>query len=510
MDKPAENWFFGGKLSLWIVIAVLILIGGGIRFYDLTDLPLDFHPTRQLYSALKARGMYFNLLPTDGRGTEAEVAIHQWQSIQEIEPPVLEFLTAMLYRGLGEQLWYARALSILFWLAGSFPLFLLARRLSGNNGAIVALAFYLFVPYGIIASRSFQPDPLMVSLIISALWAMVEWQAKGGWKWAITAGLLTGAAIFVKNVAVFPLFFGILLHTLPGNFRQKIKNPQYWGIAGLAVFPTLFYTLYGLLGAGFLGQQFSFRFFPNLWIDPVFYLRWKEQIDAVIGFGTFMFALTGMFLAPKNGRGLLQGIWIGYLMYSMTFAYHTITHDYYQLMLIPICALSLAPVVETASHKIMENFSGSSAFRLAQGFFAVVLLLAMSIQVWNARVDLARKDYRAEAQRWASIGGQINQLGNPGPVLTIAEDYGYRLAYWGWQEVEAWLDAGDLNLRSMDGREIDLQTKFLEKASGKTYLVVTQMNKLDDQPEIKAFVFENFPEVISTDDFVVFDLGNQE
>ena len=325
MDKSAEDWFFGGKFSLWIVIAVLILIGAGIRFYDLTDLPLDFHPTRQLYSALKARGMYFNLLPAEVGGTQAEIAINQWRSIQEIEPPVLEFLTALLYRALGEQLWYARALSILFWLAGSIPLFLLARRLSGNNGALVALGFYLFVPYGIIASRSFQPDPLMVSLMISALWAIAEWQAKGGWKWAITAGLLTGATLFVKNVAVFPLFFGILLTTLPGNFRQKLHDPQYWSIAGLAALPTLAYTFYGLFGAGFLGQQFAFRFFPNLWLDPVFYLRWKEQIDAVIGFGTFMFALTGMFLAPRPGRGLLQGIWIGYVIYSMTFAYHTIT-----------------------------------------------------------------------------------------------------------------------------------------------------------------------------------------
>lgn len=510
MDKSAKQWFFGNKTTLWITVAVLILIGAGIRFYDLTDLPLDFHPTRQLYSALKARGMFYNTQPPDQGNLQREIAIRQLNSIQEIEPPVLEYLSVLLYRSFGEQLWFARALSILFWVMGSIPLFLLARRISGSSGALVALGFYLFVPYGIIASRSFQPDPLMVSLMISALWAIAEWQEKRGWKWAIAAGGFAGAAIFVKNVAVFPLFFSISFLTLPGQFRQRLKDPQFWVIAGIASLPTAAYTLYGVMGAGFLGQQFAFRFFPNLLIDPVFYLRWKEQIDAVIGFGTFMFALTGIFLIDKFEKGLLLGLWFGYFLYSMIFAYHTITHDYYQLMLIPITALSLSPIVEIASRKIDENLYGGLSTFMTRGFLAGMLLLAMSIQVWNTRVDLARKDYRDEAQHWRTIGNEINLLGNPGPVLTIAEDYGYRLAYWGWQEVEAWLDTGDLNLRALDSREIELNSKFLEKANGKTYLVVTQMNKLNAQPEIKTFVFENYPIVISNDEYLVFDLGIQK
>ena len=48
---------------LWLGLALLaFLLGLAVRLYDLTDPPLDFHPTRQLHSALIARGMYYQNL----------------------------------------------------------------------------------------------------------------------------------------------------------------------------------------------------------------------------------------------------------------------------------------------------------------------------------------------------------------------------------------------------------------------------------------------------------------
>jgi hypothetical protein len=39
-----------------IVLLVILVCGLGVRFFDLTDPPLDFAATRQLRSALIARG----------------------------------------------------------------------------------------------------------------------------------------------------------------------------------------------------------------------------------------------------------------------------------------------------------------------------------------------------------------------------------------------------------------------------------------------------------------------
>ena len=57
---------------------VILLLGLAIRFYDLTDAPLDFHPTRQLYSALKARGMFYENLETVPEW-QRDFAVHQWK-----------------------------------------------------------------------------------------------------------------------------------------------------------------------------------------------------------------------------------------------------------------------------------------------------------------------------------------------------------------------------------------------------------------------------------------------
>src|SRR5512133_3909129 len=99
--------FFHSRFSQIAALILLLGLGLGIRLYDLTDLPLDFHPTRQLLSALKARGMYYETL-TDVPAEQRSFAIQQWKFRAAIEPEVIERLTAFTYQFTGEQLWVAR------------------------------------------------------------------------------------------------------------------------------------------------------------------------------------------------------------------------------------------------------------------------------------------------------------------------------------------------------------------------------------------------------------------
>ncbi len=505
------NWFFGSRKSLYATLVVVFLLAIGIRFYDLTDLPLDVHGPRQLFSALKARGMYYSTNPAGVPAWQSEVAIRQWQNLATIEPPIMEVLVAGTYLIFGEHLWIARIYSSLFWVAGGIFLFLLAKDLAkrdgfpasrGTNGAVVALLFYLFLPYGVLLSRSFQPDPLMVTMILAGAWASFRWRETGKWKWAIAAGLTNGLAIFVKNVAVFPLAFACLALVLEYGIKESVKDKTTWVVAGLSALPTALYTGYGLFVAGFLGQQFINRFFPQMWETLSFYLRWKEMIDGITGFGVFALALVGIFTIRRRGFALMLGLWVGYFVYGMTFAYHTITHDYYHLMLIPLVAISLAPVVETLVETI-SNIRGSLI--PARILFGLATILVVSIQMWNVRVELIREDWRPEAQFWAMLGEKLGY--NQGPVLALAHDYGGRLAYWGWQDVESWYSIGDVEIREMGGQEINLLDRFKAQASDKRYFVVTKANKLGDQPEIQLLLTK-LPVFAKGDtyNYVIYDL----
>lgn len=228
----------------WMPAVMLIIFGLGlaIRLYDLTDLPLDFHPTRQLISAIKARGMYYQGR-TDVAEAQRRFAVQQWKGRAEIEPEIVERLAAVTYRFTGEQMWLGRIYSSLFWLVGGYFLYLLLGRFASPDGALLGTAFYLFLPYGVIASRSFQPDPLMVMLTIAYWWAVYRWsetlepesrasrtrkssrssrlRGKDSLNWAIVAGLLGGLAILVKFSAAFFVIGGGLGAVLGRTSMRK-------------------------------------------------------------------------------------------------------------------------------------------------------------------------------------------------------------------------------------------------------------------------------------------------
>jgi len=496
-----EHWFFGSRKTLIFAVVLAFILALGIRLYDLTDLPLDFNPTRQLFSMLKARGMYYAMSP-DLPAWQREIAIQQWKESPVIEPPVLEGLVAVSYRLFGEHLEIPRIYSSIFWLVGGLFLFLLAHKLTSPNGAFLALLFYLFLPFGVYASRSFQPDPLMVALIIAAAWALWNWRETGAWRWAITAGLLNGLAIFIKNISVFPLAFAALALVLERGFLASLKDRQTWVVALLSVMPVGLYTFYGVVIAGYLGGQFDFRFFPQMWATAAFYLQWKNQLEGVFGFSVVLLALAGVLTSQRRVFVFLLGLWVGYFIYGMTFAYHTASHDYYQLPLIPIVALSLAPLTEI----LLERVTSLRKLHLSRLVIGLGLALMVAVEIWTVRVELIREDYRSDAEYFAMIGSLTGHTLEP--VASVSQDYGDRLEYWGWQLNDAWYDESQLALREAAGRDIQLAERFAEFLVGKRFFVVTRLAELENNAALKNALYNNYPIHAEGKGFIIFDLAN--
>ncbi len=505
MENKSYRWFFGNRYTLIATVLLAFVLGLGIRFYDLTDLPLDFAPTRQLFSALKARSMYYSMLPESANVPAWQREMAALQTTPVIEPPVIEMITALTYRVVGEYIWIARIYSSLFWVLAGIFLFLLAREMTSIEGAVVSLLFYLFLPFGVLASRSFQPDPLMTALIVAAAWGLYRWRSLHTWKWAVTAGLLIGAAIFVKNVAVFPLGLAALAVVVDyrrgRGWRASLADRQTWAVALLSILPVTVYTLYGVQ-SGFLATQFAFRFFPELWSTGGFYLRWLGQIDGIVGFGTCAIAVVGVFMAERRAMTFLASLWLGYLALGMVFSYHITSHDYYNLMLIPIVALSLAPVVDVFVKRAQDLQSGW----IPRAVLSVLVLLVVAVQLWNVRVELFRDDWRPDAAFWTMLGEKLGH--NHGKVLGIVQDYGYRLEYWGWQDVESWYYSGDLELRALDNRTIDTGQRFQDRLKGKQFFLVTQMKNFDSEPEIKAYLYQHYPIYDQGKGYIIFDLAH--
>jgi hypothetical protein len=515
-----KSFFASPRLSLVVSLFLLFGIALAIRAYDLTDLPLDFHPTRQLFSAAKARGMYYETL-ADVPEWQREFAVQQWKTKVTIEPEIMERLAAFIYRYTGEQLWIPRLISSVVWLVGGIFVYLLARDMLSVEGAVLALAFYLFTPYGIFASRSFQPDPLMVTLVAAFWWLIYRWAAltpspstlsgtrpegRGeSWKWAILAGLTGGLAIFVKFVAAF-FVIGGALGVLLGRFkaRELVRDPQVWTIGLLGVIPGGVWILYGKFVAGLFGGDMSGRFIPGLLASPVFYIQWQTKAAAVAGGIGIMLGLLGVFLARERSlRVFMLGIWGAYLIFGLYFNYHISTHDYYSLPLIPIVALSLAPLGDRFfAHLTEASFPYGTNAGWVRGAVTAILLYGVLSTVWNVRNEMKSIDFRPQAARWAEIR---ETLGPDASFIALTEDYGNRLAYWGWMKAPLWPSSGDLYQADVRGNQQDVEKLFAEMKVQNAFFLVTDLSDFAKQPRLQAQLAP-YPILVQADGYLIYDL----
>jgi hypothetical protein len=376
--------------------------------------------------------------------------------------------------------------------------------MTSPDGGVLAVAYYLFVPFGIIASRSFQPDPLMVMLILLTLWAVYYWYRKPSWKTAILAGVLAGMALFVKAVALFPILFALAAFFLVSKgFKKAIKDPQIWLIAGLSVLPMIAYTIYGVYILGTMESQFLGRFFPEMWRDLGFYFQWEDMASGIVGYVAIFAALLGTLLFSSAGlRAFGIGLWVGYFLFGMTFPYHFTTHTYYHLPLIAIVAITLAPI-GALIFKPLANLKPVILVRIA---VIGILLAAIGLKAWDVRLDLAREDFRHEPGHWANIGELLDH--NPS-VIGLVHDYGNRLTYYGWVTPKIWPPLGQQALRELQGKpSIEVKEWFDNRAGNKDFFLVTMKNQFNKQPELQQLLYDNFPVYSEGDGYLIFDLRN--
>ncbi len=507
----SQTSLFASRAARTLALVLIFGAAFAIRLYDLTDLPLDFHPTRQLLSAIKARGIYYETQPDGVSTSKLETAIRMAKLKADVEPVVLEQLVAFTYRFTGEQLWIARIYSSLFWLIGGVFLFRLAREFVSFAGALVATTYYLIFPYAIIGSRSFQPDPLMVMLILAFWWMFARWcnltphpspERRGElWINAILAGLLGGLAIFIKFPAAFFVIGGALGLALSRfTLRDLLWNVQVWIIALMGALPASMYLVYGIFIRGDLASQFKGRFVPALLLNPYNYLQWETKANMAAGGIFIMLGLLGFFLIKdRHLRIFLFGLWGSYILFGLFFDYHIATHDYYHLPLIPIVGLSLAPLGDWFFARLTETSP--------QGWMksAVYLILVYGLfsVIWDVRNQMKAVDYRPEAAMWEQIGEQFDEQTR---VIALTQDYGSRLQYWGWRTASTWPYTGDVGYANMRGGVFSFDDLFNKYSSKMRYFLVTDFDEFNRQPELKERLVSSYPVSFQGDGYLIFDL----
>jgi len=483
------------KNKRWIrilLVMAFLLIGVGVRLIDLSNPPLDFASTRQLHSLILARGYYYSMnVPSVEKLPAAQRAFGIEAGKEEllVEPPLLEHLTAYTYALVGQENFeIPRLYSIFFWVLGGIPLYLLAKKFMPTNGALAALAFYELLPFGVIAGRSFQPDPLMVMLILWALYFQFRWSEGDSLKNTLLASIFTGLAVLIKSTAVFFVGVPFIGFVLARGFRKAFTDWRTYMMAAISLLPGALYTYLSATIGHNSGSIFGSRFFPQLYLQPHWYQSWFMMAKSVVDYIPLFVGVLAFFLFPKGKTRLLYGcLWLGYLLQGFVFSYHIYTHNYYQLPIIPIVALGIGYLFAM----IMQRIEAMQPNTWARLFMAGVLVFGVALLVLKSRSDLLGSDYHYEETYWKKLGDKIGQST---PIIALTHDYGYRLSYWGFLKPKLWETQGDEVVDRLSGTAQEpFAQKFAELTKGEDYFLVTLINDFDSQKDLHDYLLAHYP-----------------
>ena len=502
-------------LLAWLAVGVAVLAALGIRLYQIDEPPLDFQPERQLHGAILARWYYLKTQDSTPlwKKQVAERSAHDEGIVGE--PPLLEFVASNAYRVAGgEHLWIPRTLSTLLWLAGGAFLFLIARRLASLGAALCGLAFYLFVPFGVSASRSFQPDPLMVALILATVLAIVRHHERPSAGRLFAAASLAALALLVKPVfAVFPIAGALLaLAVAREGVRRTVTDPHVYLFGLIALLPSLAYYLWGTVVDNFLEGRAGGRVLPELLLESDFWRGWFHLATHAVGGSVALLAgLAGIVLARGTARALIVGLWLGYLAFGLTNTYPIYTHDYYSLQLVPIVALSLLPLADRTL-PWLTRLPRALQLALAGGAVAVALVAGVA-ELRRHTDDVPRM--RQDARTYAEIGDAV---GHSRSVLFLDTLAAAPLRYYAWIAGAAWPTRGDIEFEELSEgiRPIDARQRLSGRGSNHypnrsslewppEYFVVRNFAELEQQRDLQRLL-DRYPTLLRTRDYVIYHL----
>jgi 4-amino-4-deoxy-L-arabinose transferase-like glycosyltransferase len=414
---------------------------------------------RQFHGALLARIYYLGDSPRlDPRKRAVVAAWHD--EVKPIEPPVMEHLTALTYHVFGEErLWFARVLSILWWVAGGGLLYLIAGRLQRPVGAVASCAVYLFLPFAVLSSRSFQPDPLLVATMLGAILAVLRYEERPSGRRLVVAGVALALAFLIKPgivpLVLLPLLLALLARRLREDRRQLGREVV---VVALSLVPMFAWYAYGTIVHSFLRGHFTAKVSPSLLLEESYWRGWWDQLVFVLTYPLKSGSLTvliliaaaaGVLVARRGPpRALLVSLWAGYLLYGLVFTIHISTHNYYSLPLVPIVALSLGSLVDAVGRSAqLADVQSAAAVTFAA-------LLAAGVVGWKLHGPLTDRSFGQEESVYVAAGRAADHTSR---ALYVDTHYADPERYYGWT-------AGTLLTSGYERHPAALASRTLETA----------------------------------------------
>lgn len=470
----------GSRAPRWVLI-VILLLGLAVRLDGLDQSLLSFHPARQYRAAVVTRSLYLaeTRPATDEARQNAEA---QAARTGELEPPVMERLTAWAYHLTGgEALWVPRALGAGAWLLGAVALWSLLRRLGGAVAQVVGTSVFLLLPMGVVASTAFQPDALMVSTAVVGMALALRATEEPSAARLAVAVAASGASILIKPMVapiVVAWWIGIAWRAERPAGRGRIA-----ALVGATLVPAAVYYGWSYLTRDTLDGWVGGGFIPRLLLQRDHYTTWLTTVDAAVPLGLVALSLVALVVTDRAARRPVMAAWVGYVAFTVAVNYRAATHDYYHLVLVPLVALALGLGAQAGLARLRASAVSPSLRRMTVATCGVVgsVALLSGVGPWAGPSDPPGVAAHVAASE------RIGELTGHSPrVLAVTPSYGTDLAYHGGVVVLAeYPSVADVELERAQGIAPRTPAEIIA-ASGADWFAATNVAALRDLPELEA------------------------
>lgn len=276
----------GFKAKSYLLIAILVT-AAILRFYQVNQPFLDATSWRQTDTATIADNFYrgnWNILYPEisWNGPGHNYVGYEFQTVT--------YITSLFYRLLGQHDWVGRSVVVLFGLWGIFAFYQLVRRVWSEEHALVSAGLMAVLPGQAYVDRSFLPDPVMGSLVVTSCWLLVAYVQTERPHYLFMASLTGILGFLTKISGIFvgiPMLYAIstvLIH------KRMLRSKQFVLICVATVLTLIPVAAY------YLWAIHISRTYPPYYIAAGDYWIWKFGLSHFLSQNYF---LTKLYLELK-------------------------------------------------------------------------------------------------------------------------------------------------------------------------------------------------------------------
>lgn len=326
---------FFSRESLAVVGVLLLTVG--LRAINLDQPIVENYVGRQIPTAMVARNL--------ARGSgflRPQLDTAPLPNLFLVEPPLYARAAASLHQQTGLPLEASgRLVSALAIALGGWGLHGLARRRLGGRPAFLALLAFVVFPVTVRYGRSFQPDALMIGLLVAGIRCWDEYESGGRTIWLFCGVVLIATGLAIKIVAasiLIPLVTVILRPrwTWKVALAASLMGPAllwYWHAASLIS-----------SGAGSRASADNGAIWLRVLVPSALF-----RVGTAVHVARFLLrsftpiglALAILGLLPPRAGDRLWTVWGASTLAALAVLAGKLHHEYYWLMLAPVVAVGV-------------------------------------------------------------------------------------------------------------------------------------------------------------------------